>query len=142
MRKILVGIVLCMVLAGCKTTEVEGEKTYSLDPNTTVVAESVAETGVAIGGLLSGFFPFLTPIVGAGAGILATWRKLKPELEKEKTRSEIAELGGRTLAEVLDEIKRTNPEAWKIIGPKIADATKTVSDVENAIRGFRNLPPR
>jgi hypothetical protein len=144
-------ILLVCALAGCRseimtstdpeTGEVTTEKVYRLDPNEVQKVEAVAEGAVAAGGVASLFWPALAPIAGVAAGVLGTWKKMKPQIMAETRKSEIFYKGGMVLAGALEEVKTTQPEIWAKVGPVIAKATGPVSEAENAIRGFRGMDP-
>ena len=141
-------IMLLPVIMGCASEVItdpetgETETVYSLDPAETAQYEAVGEGAVGILGILSGFYPVLAPIAGIGAGILATWRKVKPQLAEATKKSELSYKGGQILTSALEEIKTTQPELWKKIAPTLEKAQQPITEVENVIRGFRGLEPK
>lgn len=151
MRKQLT-TVLCLVvlvaLAGCEVTKTtdpntgETTKTIALDTVVADKVEAIAETAVAGGAAASGFLPWLVPFVTAGAAGLATWKKIRPKLEKATNERDSYYKGGEVLASVLQDIKTSQPEVWEKIGPLIEEASKPVGLAGDAIRGFRHLPPK
>jgi len=150
MKRWLMLSVMCLFLAGCKvipavTDPVTGETTpkqYQVDPNTAAVAETAAEVLVAGGTVASTFLPWLTPIIGIAAGALATWKKVKPQLTTATSERDAYYTGGSVLAQALEEVKTTMPDVWEKVGPVIEKANGPVGRAEDAIRGFRGLPPR
>lgn len=132
---LMIGI--CLLFTGC------GPETAEIisDPNV-VVIESAVEGAVGVVGLLGTLWPALIPIGTAGAGILAAYKRLKPKIIEANKENEKYYAAGETLATVLEDIKTNEPDLWEKIGPKIADATKTASDIEETIRGFRHLEPK
>lgn len=152
MKKRLLTFVLMLSLlvavGSCEATKTvnpetgETEKTYALDQEQADEIESATETLVAAGGIASGFLPWLTPFVAATVAGLATWRKIRPKLNEATAERDAFFKGGEVLAIALDDIKTNQPEVWAKIAPVIEDAAGPVGHVENAIRGFRHLPPK
>ncbi len=104
--------------------------------------EEVAETLITVGGVAASLLPWLTPFVAAAAAGLGTWRKIRPKLEEATNERDVFFKGGEVLATALDDIKTNQPEVWAKIVPAIEKATGPIGYAENAIRGFRHLPPR
>lgn len=130
-------ILSIMCAAGCE----QGDGTIVTDPNTISQLETVAEGAVGLTQALGALWPALIPIGTAAGGVFATYKRLKPKIKESEEQGYKYYAAGETLANILEDIKINEPLLWKKIGPKIADATKTVSDIEDTIRGFRHLPP-
>ncbi len=120
----------------------EESRSWRLDPDKADQGEAIADAAVGAGGLASMLIPWLAPFVTAGVGGLAAWRKLRPKLEEATRERDISVKAGSTLAEALEMIKEKHPQIWKDISPIIAEASKSTSEMENVIRGFRGLEPR
>ena len=135
-------IVFCCI--GCITTtdEETDEKQYALDPNMADQFEQGAETGITIAQALSAFWPALIPVATAAGGIFATYKKIKPKLQKAINERDIYYKGGEVLAIALEDIKTNQPDIWAEIVPKLDDLVKSSHDIENAVRGFRHLPAK
>ncbi len=139
------GIVVTMLMVfcciGCITTtdEETGEKRYDLDPNIAGQIEQGAETGITITQALSVFWPALIPVVTAAGGIFATYKKIKPKLQKATNERDTYYKGGEVLATVLEDIKTNQPDIWAKVAPKLEDLIKSSLNIENAVRGFRHL---
>jgi hypothetical protein len=114
-----------------------GERTYSLDANAAGKFEQGAEAGVTVVQGLSALFPALLPVGAAGAGILATWRKIKPKLVEASNERDTYFKAGEALATALEDVKTHSPETWEKIAPVLKTAVSKSATVENAIRGFR-----
>lgn len=142
MKKLLF-VWLVLFCAGCQSvTDEQGKKVYIADPNAVARIEAGAEAGVGLAGALSLIWPALVPVAGIGAGILGTWRKMKPQVMAKTTEAEAYYKGGEVLAAALEDIKTTQPDVWAKVGPVIEKALRPVSIIEDTIRGFRNLPPK
>jgi len=146
---LLVMFVLCLVsLSGCETTTVTDPNTGEtsdmlvLDSEKADKVEAVAEATVGAGGLASMFLPWLAPFVTAGVGGLAAWRKMRPKLEEATRKQDISVKAGATLAEALQMLKEKHPRIWDDIKPIIEKAAAPTSEIENAIRGFRDVAPK
>jgi len=139
---------LLVAVGGCEVTKTvdpntgETERTFKLDQEQADEIESAAETLITTGAAASGFLPWLTPLVAAAAAGLATWRKIRPKLNEATTARDAYFKGGEVLATALDDVKTNQPEVWAKIAPVIESASGPVGHVENAIRGFRHLPPK
>ena len=133
--KLTILVCLAVLVCGCEQLM----QPISTEPNAPALIEPVIDSGVALGQGLGVLWPPLGMIATAVAGIFAGYKKLKPQLEQAKGTSEKYHAAGATLASVLEDVKKNQPEVWKVIGPKIADATRATSDVEAAIKGFRGV---
>ena len=148
MRTWLMLVVACLILGGCQVTKVtdpntgETEKQYVLDAPMADKVEAGAEVAIGAGGIASTFFPWLIPVVTAAGGALASWRRIRPKLETAVNERDAYYTGGSVLAQALEEVKTTMPDVWKKVGPVIEKANGPVGRAEDAIRGFRGLPPR
>lgn len=142
MRKLmLLGTVLFCI--SCQTvTDEQGKKIYIADPNAVAKIEAGTEAGIGLAGALSLIWPALVPIAGIGAGILGTWRRMKPQVIAKTTEAEAYYQAGEVLATTLEDIKITQPEVWAKVGPVIEKALRPATAIENTIRGFRGLPPK
>lgn len=136
-KQIYFGLLMAwlFLFAGCA----ELMQPVNNEPNAPPLIEPVVETGIGLGQLLGTLWPPLLPIATAAGGIFAGYKRLKPKLQQAQTDADKYFAAGETLASVLDDIKKNQPETWQVIGPKIADATKSISDIEQAIRGFRHV---
>ncbi len=137
---LLVAMLLCLSVGGCVEGETDGH--VRLDPNTAEQFEDVAEGAVGIVTALSLLFPYLVPFAAGGAGILGTWKRLKPKLTAVQVENDNLAWGGELLAEALEGIKEDYPETWAKVGPGIHRAIKSSLSLENAIREFRHLAPK
>ncbi len=137
---LLVMIVLCLSVGGCVEGDTDGQ--VRLDPNVADQIEGVAEGAVGILTALSPIFPYLIPFAVGGAGVLGTYKRLKPQLTKAEDDKTNLAWGGELLATMLDDIKENHPTVWVKIGPMIHNATKSSLALENAIREFRHLAPK
>jgi len=139
---------MLVLFAGCEIQEAvnpetgKTEKTYALDQEQADKVEDVAETLITTGSIASSFLPWLAPFVAAAVGGFATWKKIRPKLNQATNERDSYYKGGEVLAIALDDIKTNQPEVWAKIVPAIEKATGPIGHAENAIRGFRHLPPR
>jgi len=144
MKKVMLLYVLWSLLfIGCRTfVDEQGNQVTMADPNAIGKVEIAAEAAVGTAGALSLFWPALAPLAGIAAGILGTWRKMKPQVMAKTTEAGKYYTAGEVLAATLEDIKTTQPDTWAKIGPAIEKALKPATAVENTIRGFRHLPPK
>jgi len=143
MKKLIV--VLMLFFAGGCLSSVNpetGETQHYIDPNVAERIEVGAQGAVDIMTALAPLFPFLTPVLGAGFGGLAIWKKLKPKLTTVEAEKDDFYRGGEVLSMVLEEIKLQHPDTWEKMKPKLDELTKESYKVESAIRGFRHLPAK
>lgn len=145
MKKWMIALVLCIAAFGCKTTKdpVTGEKRYSVDPNDAAVVEAVVEGGAALAPL---FGPIGTAIGGLLLGGLGVWRKVKPDLVKERTKAEHYHATAAATVTALEEFKNASPEEWlrvkKLVEAQLLKQGVDPLVIENIIRGLRGLPPK
>ena len=129
--------------AGCITsTNEKGEKTYSVDPNVAAKAELTAEAGITLVQALGLIWPALLPVATAGAGVIATYKKIKPKLTEATNEAETYYKAGEVLSTALEEIKTQQPEIWAKVAPELEKYISASHNIENAIRGFRHLAPK
>ena len=142
-------IIVVLSIMGCTRQLItdpntgETQTVMMLDPNNPTLqkAEAGAEGAVGILGAFSLLFPVLTPFAAAGAGILGTWKKVKPKLEEQTKKAEVSYKAGETLAYGLECIKTDYPDVWaKYIAPTLNRVKKPLSEVDMAIKGFRGTP--
>ena len=147
MKKLLLVLVLlfaCGCVEGIYTDSDTGEQTkyHYVDPNVADKYEDAAEGAVGTAAMLIPLLPWLAPFVTAGAGILATWKKLKPKLVASEEQKGDFVRGGELLAAALQEIKKNYPDTWEKISPMIMDSLRYSVRLENAVRKFRHLAPK
>lgn len=136
-------LVAVLLIGGCVeglfTDPDTGEQTkyHYLDPNTAEQYENVAEGVVTTGVALLPLLPWLAPFVTGGGGLLAMWKKLKPQLTAANKEKDNSVRGGIVLAQVLEDIKVNHPDTWASISPAIHDSMVASSDVERAVMEFR-----
>ncbi len=139
----LTAIMAILFIVGCEVSvDEQGKKVYAADPNTVAKIEAGTEAGVTLAGALSLIWPALVPVAGIGAGVLGTWRKMKPQVMAKTTEAEAYYKAGEMLTTALEEIKTTQPATWAVVGPVIEKAFRPASAIEDTIRGFRGLPPK
>ncbi len=144
MRRLLFVVVLMFVaFSGCEKgiftdPETGEQKEYRyLDPNRAASIEGAVEGTVGLAAVLLPLLPWLAPFVTGGGGLLAMYKKLKPQLTaSEKDKGNLVR-GGAALAQVLEEIKVNYPDTWAHISPAIHDSVGASSNVEGAIKEFR-----
>ena len=136
-----IALILLIILAalGC-----EEMKAAISEPNNPTVAslEDAAEGAVGLTQVLGAIWPVLIPIGTAAGGVLAAYKRLKPKIIESQKQGDKYYAAGESLAAVLEDIKMNEPELWAKIAPKIEDAAKSATEIENTIRGFRHLPPK
>jgi len=130
---VILAVLLIIVVSGCQ----ELLQPVSTEPNAPILIEPVVETGIGLAGLLGVLWPPLIPIATAAGGLFAGYKQLKPKLDEATSSKDKYFAGGEALAGVLENIKTENPDVWKLIGPKITEATKATNDIGAAIDGFR-----
>lgn len=132
-----------LLCSGCQVVPNEqGGRDLVPDPNAVAAVETGAEAGVGIIGMLSLIWPGLVPVAGIAAGILGTWRRMKPQVMAKTTEAESYYKAGEVLAASLEDIKKTQPDVWAKISPVIESALRPASAIEDTIRGFRHLPSK
>lgn len=137
---------LC-VLVGCSMSvdPATGDKTYAIDPNHPAVpiAEVVAEGGGAVAPL---FGPIGAAVGSLLLGGLGVWRKMKPELIKQKTKAQHSHAAAAVTVTAMERWKDEHPDQWAALGEKVtSELSKQGVDptiVENVIRGLRGKPPK
>lgn len=144
---LLLTLLLCLGLGCLKETTVDpnsGETitTWRVDLNKADHGEAITEVAVGAGGLVSVFLPWLAPFVSAGVAGLATWRKIRPQLDVATHERDVAHKAGAAMAEAFELVKTKHTGVWNDIKPIIEAVTEPTSEMENAIRGFRGLPPK
>lgn len=151
MKKVMIYLLLAILfvghISGCitNTDPATGKKTtkwFFDDPNTVKKVDEGAEAVVTLMTVLSAIFPVLTPVAGAAGGALVLWKKLKPKLVEAENQRDGYYAGGEVLAVVLEDIKINYPDIWKKIAPELEKGIKISTAIENAVRGFRGLPPK
>jgi hypothetical protein len=142
-KAILLSIVFVAFFCGC-TKEINtetGETTWKLNP---IISQQVEDTAEGAAGLLTALTPFI-PHAGVAGGALLTAlgiyrRKVKPNFDKAKTEANLYHTATHTLVEVIEDIKKNEPEVWAKIKPLLE--TEMGQNIENAIRAIRGLPPK
>lgn len=86
--------------------------------------ESGTETAAGVAGVVSIFVPAAAGVAGAAAGIAGAFKKLKPQLTKNKKVSE-------HVVSSLQTLKENDPETWKKVVTYLEE--KSNADVELAI---------
>ena len=110
---------------------------YAIDPNGTAKPEAIAEIGLVISTGLGAFFPLAAAIAGILGGVLATWKKYKPQLTAAQKSETLAYNATSSLVGLIEDLKDMNPETWEALKTKL----KIGPEVENVIRSIRGLPP-
>jgi len=144
MKKLLFVVVLMFVaFSGCEKgiftdPETGEQKEYRyIDPNKAAQYEVAVEGAVGLGAMLMPLLPWLAPFVTGGGGLLAMYKKLKPQLTaSEKDKGNLVR-GGTALAQVLEEIKVNYPDTWAHISPAIHDSMVASGEIETAVKEFR-----
>lgn len=128
---------LCVL--GCtKEVNEQGETTWKLDPIRTQQVEDAVEGGAS---LLSVLYPPAGAAVVAVLAALGIWRKkIKPNYEKAKTEANLYHTSTHTLVQVIEAIKKDEPELWEKIEPFLESRMGT--NIENVIRAMRGLSPK
>ena len=141
MKKIVLSIVLLLCMAGCiAEVNEQGEETYRADPCTVAKVERGTEAGISLLGILSVFWPALIPVATGAAGIYGTYKKVKPKLDEAKTEANLYHTSTHTLVQVIEAIKKDQPDLWVRIEPFLE--SRVGVNTENVIRALRNLPPK
>lgn len=130
-----------LCIFGCtKEINQEGQTTWRLDP---VRTEQVEQSVEGFAGLLATLTPFLPHAGAAAVPILAAlgiWRKkIKPNYEKAKTEANLYHTTAHTIIAAIEELKKTDNQAWKKLEKELGPMS---INLENVIRGMRNLPPK
>ena len=140
MKKILLSVILLFFVCGCtKEINEQGQATWKLDP---VRSEKVEKQVESAAGLLTALTPFL-PHAGVAATALLTalgvYRtKVKPNFDKARTEANLYHTTTHTLVQVIETIKKDEPELWAKIEPFMD--SKIGKNTENVIRAMRGLP--
>lgn len=135
-------MVACLFIGGCmKSQDESGQTTYKLDPNAVAGAETGAEATISILAILSAFIPALVPVVSVAGGVVATWLKMKPKLQGEKTRADIAYSVAESAVDAIEEFKKDNPAKWVELKEKYFTGVIGL-EAENVIRAIRDLPKK
>ena len=139
MKKWIISIVFVLCVLGCtKEINEQGQTTWKLDPIRTEQVESAIESGAS---LLSVVYPPAGAAAVAILGALGIWRKkIKPNYEKAKTEANLYHTSTHTLVQVIEAIKKDEPELWEKIEPFMDSRIGT--NTENVIRAIRGLPAK
>jgi len=147
---LLVCIILCLPMSGCiKSTSPEGVDLYRLDPNSVASVEAGVSLGAMIFQLLGEIWlPGLSGVAVSLLSILATWRKIKPQLTEAQTEGLLYYTLGSVTVEGIEAWKELNPDDWEKLKAeleKIKDRLLDAEDrkkIDNLIRGLSGKPPR
>lgn len=139
MISLVLWVLIILMFAGCQ--QAVGPDGVVLDPNAPPLIEPIVETGISLAQLLGAIWPPLIPIATAAGGLFAGYKRLKPRIQEAQKASDKYLAAGETLTNVLEDIKKNEPELWAKIGPRIQEATSSsvVTALENTIREFRGL---
>ena len=141
MKKWLITLILLISLSGCiKSLNQEGEVVYSADPCTVVKFERQAEGAIGVLGLLGMFWPALIPIATAAGGVYGTYKRIKPALEEKRTEAELYHASTKTLVDVIEDIKKNQPELWLKLKPVLVDS-QMAKNVEQVIWALKQEKP-
>jgi hypothetical protein len=119
-------IFACLVVWGCKTVQTPihnpntGTTTFEekevFDPNHPLVAG--IETGAEVVGTSIGLiWPGGTAIGGVILGLLAAWRRYKPQLVAAVETSELLTATNMATVSAIEQLKTASPEAWAELKP-------------------------
>ena len=129
MKKWLLAMGLCLVLAGCSLQEgADGTTKLVADP---AKVEAVEETATGLLGVLAALsvmFPPAGVALGGLAGALGLWAKHKNRLK-----------AGYGMTDAIDDFKTEYPDEWLLLKPYLTKNLGAKS--ENAVRTMRGLPP-
>ncbi len=139
MKKRLAILLTLVFFVGCvKTIDEQGKKTWRLDPIKTEKVEKTIEEGASlIGALYPPALAAIIPLLGA----LGYWKtKIKPKFLEARTEANLYHASTHTLVQVVEDIKKNQPEIWKEIEPFLKSRIGT--NTENVIRAMRGLPAK
>ncbi len=150
--KNLIMLMVCVILAGVagcvtSTDPTTGQQQVSVDPNVVEQAEAGAVAVAGILALLIPFFPWAFPALTALAGVIATWRKMKPKIVNAQSETEMYHSIASSVVLGIEEYKKLYPEKWEDLAEELeALKNKIISPedrlkIENVIRGLRGLMP-
>lgn len=105
-----------LLIVGCVATS----NGPVIDPNTVASIEGVAQALVDAGRSVAHLWPVGGMIATGIAGWLAMWRKGKKPLMEAKTAAERNYATGSTIVWAIEQLKQSNPMAWKALKAKIA----------------------
>lgn len=139
MKKWLCIVMLLCVLGCTKEIGEDGRTTWKLDP---IRSEQVEKGVESAAKLLQALTPFLPHAGVAGTALLAALgiyrKKVKPNFDKAKTEANLYHTSTHTLVEVIEAIKKDEPELWEKIEPFLEG--RIGKNTENVIRAMRGLP--
>lgn len=124
MKKVLLVVWLMLFSAGLAGCYKDVNGGWRLGANEANQIEQGLDTAAEGLGLLSLFVPGAAGLAGIGAGIAAAFKKLKPELTKNKQTNE-------HIVTTIEIIKQNRPELWKLIKDEFKHGTNT--DIEEVI---------
>lgn len=110
--------ILALVTSGCVS---DGSGGYRLSFGNADKIEKGLDAGATGLGLLSLFIPGMAGVGGIAAGIAGTFKKMKPQLTKQKAVSE-------HVVKTIETIKKENPDIWLDIKGKFAEGTNADID--------------
>jgi len=143
MKKWLITLILLISLCGCtKELNTEtGEATWRLNP---IISEQIENTAEGTAGLLQALAPIVPYAGTAGAALLAAlgiYRgKVKPNYVKAKTEAELYHASTKTLVDVIEDIKKNQPELWLKLKPALVDS-QMAKNVEQVIWALKQEKP-
>lgn len=105
--------ILALVTSGCAS---DGNGGYRLTFGNADKIEKGLDAGATGLGLISLFVPGLAGVGGIAAGVAGAFKKLKPELTKQKKTTE-------HIVTTIEQIKKDNPDIWNDIKDKFAENT-------------------
>lgn len=127
-------LAVCVLMMGCQQAFQQ-----PVDPNVAANVEVVAETTLTVMTALSPFFPILLPVIAAGVGGLATWKKVKPKLLATQTKEKLYYKTTEAVVTAIEGFKVSNPDDWEKLEAKLI---KTIGpEANNVIRALRGLTP-
>jgi len=143
-------MVIGLFVIGCASSvnPETGETLHSLDPNIIADLQKIGEAGSMVLGILGMVWPVLLPIAGYVGGAVRIAKKLTPQLTEAQVEAQLYHTAASVTVLGLEEFKEEYPKEWKELGRKLDELKSKIIKpedrlkIENAIRGFRGLPPK
>ncbi len=139
----LIAITTMLAMSGCTAVEDEktGKTTWKLNP---LISKQVEDAAEGTAGILKILGPYI-PYAGTGSVAIMTalgiyLKKIKPNYTKAKTEANLYHTTTHTLVQVVEHIKKNEPEIWAKLKPLLD--SEMGRNTENAIRGLRGLPAK
>lgn len=144
MKKVLTGLILgfglvLVCISGCtKSVNEDGKTVWGIDLGKSAQIEDAVDAGSS---LLSIIYPPATAVALTILTALGIYRKkIKPHFEKVKTEANLYHTSTHTLVQVIETIKKDQPELWKKLEPFLE--SRIGVNTENVIRAIRGLSPK